>query len=236
MAQPLSNRRVGRQPLSGVHRQESRGRHLGYCRPTGSASPLRSRRELTALAFSPHGTKLVSAGVDLRPIVWDLAPQTKGVKPTPDELKRRWNQLAGQDARAAYVTGWMFAQSGARLAPAEGGIEAAARAGPGTTSGVDRRSGFRHIRGAKLCVHGAERTAALCGRCASRDPQEAHLVRIQAKSDDFVDRIPRPAALARRAGAVSCDPDSGAHQRAGRNSSAGDARDGIAQVASDTRC
>lgn len=69
------------------------------------------QRELAALAFSPNGTKLVSAGVDMRPIVWDLAPQMKGVKPTTEELKLGWSQLAGQDARAAYRAGWTFARN-----------------------------------------------------------------------------------------------------------------------------
>jgi WD40 repeat protein len=39
------------------------------------------QRELAALAFSPCGKKLISAGVDMRPIVWDLAPRRKASSP-----------------------------------------------------------------------------------------------------------------------------------------------------------
>jgi WD40 repeat protein len=41
------------------------------------------QRVLTALAFSPCGRKLIAAGVDMRPIVWDLAPRCKASSPPP---------------------------------------------------------------------------------------------------------------------------------------------------------
>jgi WD40 repeat protein len=57
------------------------------------------------VAFSPDGRRLVSGGKDTTALVWDVSgvspARPPAVRLSPDELKNRWGDLAGDDAAKA---------------------------------------------------------------------------------------------------------------------------------------
>ncbi|HEX5272820.1 MAG TPA: hypothetical protein VFW33_20120, partial [Gemmataceae bacterium] len=63
--------------------------------------------KINALAFSPDGTRIVTAGQDGTAIVWDLKhdekPLAKDLKLSAKELDALWDDLRGDDGRKAYT-------------------------------------------------------------------------------------------------------------------------------------
>jgi RNA polymerase sigma factor (sigma-70 family) len=59
-----------------------------------------------SVALAPDGKTLVSGSTDTTALVWDLAGQVRArprpVNLRPDEVRARWAELAGTDARTAY--------------------------------------------------------------------------------------------------------------------------------------
>jgi RNA polymerase sigma factor (sigma-70 family) len=68
------------------------------------------RGSVNAVAFTPDGRSLVSGSEDGTALVWDISDLrdslASGVPLTPEMLKSRWDELAGDDARAAYRATW----------------------------------------------------------------------------------------------------------------------------------
>jgi RNA polymerase sigma factor (sigma-70 family) len=68
------------------------------------------RGSVNAVAFTPDGRSLVSGSEDATALVWDVSDLRNSLEPgmplTPDVLKSRWNELAGEDAHAAYRATW----------------------------------------------------------------------------------------------------------------------------------
>ncbi len=68
-------------------------------RLSGDSSPVRH------LAFSPDGSKLLSAGPDGAALIWDVLAKNQSGQPvhlSASELEGRWADLAGADAAKAY--------------------------------------------------------------------------------------------------------------------------------------
>ncbi len=65
---------------------------------------------VNAIAFAPDGRSVASASADATALVWDISDLTSSppaARPIPPEvLKARWDELAGDDARAAYRAAW----------------------------------------------------------------------------------------------------------------------------------
>ncbi len=63
-----------------------------------------------AVAFTPDGRSVVSGGDDTTALVWDISDLREspdsGSPLTPESLRARWDELAGNDARAAYRAAW----------------------------------------------------------------------------------------------------------------------------------
>src|SRR5262249_1006100 len=58
---------------------------------------------ITALSFSPDGTRLVSASVDTTLLIWDLVSGAATPGPlSAEDLHSSWNALAGPDAALAF--------------------------------------------------------------------------------------------------------------------------------------
>ena len=75
------------------------------------------RGAITALAFTPDGGSVISAGEDATALVWDLSDVTDRHAQDPplalEELQARWNELAGNDAKAAYRATWALSTASA---------------------------------------------------------------------------------------------------------------------------
>jgi dipeptidyl aminopeptidase/acylaminoacyl peptidase len=68
------------------------------------------RGSVNALAFAPDGRSVVSGSEDATVLIWDISdlrdrPET-GEPMAAEVLKARWDELAGNDARAAYRATW----------------------------------------------------------------------------------------------------------------------------------
>ncbi len=65
---------------------------------------------VNAVVFTPDGRSVVSGSEDATALVWDvsdLKDNSKTDEPlTPESLQARWDELAGNDARAAYRAAW----------------------------------------------------------------------------------------------------------------------------------
>src|SRR5437588_473831 len=80
------------------------------------------RGEVTAVAFSPDGTRLVSGGADNAALVWDVTRLRPAKAPasaplTNEALNELWSQLAGEDAAKAYRAIGRFAEAPAQAVP-----------------------------------------------------------------------------------------------------------------------
>ncbi len=68
------------------------------------------RSAVKAVAFTPDGRSIVSGSEDATALVWDVSDlknYSKTDEPlTPESLPARWDELAGNDARAAYRAAW----------------------------------------------------------------------------------------------------------------------------------
>jgi RNA polymerase sigma factor (sigma-70 family) len=69
--------------------------------------------DVTSLAFSPDGTRLVSGHRDSTALVWDLAslPKLPALRANADQLDALWEDLAGKDAWKAHQAVWRLASS-----------------------------------------------------------------------------------------------------------------------------
>jgi WD40 repeat protein len=65
------------------------------------------RGSVNAVAFTPDGHFLVSGSEDATALIWDISDLNrrapKGHPMRSEEMKARWDELAGEDARAAYL-------------------------------------------------------------------------------------------------------------------------------------
>ncbi len=71
------------------------------------------RVRVHCLAFAPDGRTLACGLADTTALIWDLAPDTwrAGMPPrelTPEDLDRRWADLAGSDAAKAHQAIWIL--------------------------------------------------------------------------------------------------------------------------------
>ncbi len=68
------------------------------------------RGSVNAVAFTPDCRSIVSGSEDATVLVWDISDlhdsRESGMRLSPEVLKSRWAELAGNDARAAYRAGW----------------------------------------------------------------------------------------------------------------------------------
>jgi len=80
------------------------------------------RGRVTALAFSPTGTALVTGSADTTALVWDIADIGKSAPVaagnlTGEDLQAAWGQLTGEDAASAYRAIRRLAADPARAVP-----------------------------------------------------------------------------------------------------------------------
>jgi WD40 repeat protein len=75
--------------------------------------------DVTALAFAPDGTQLVSGHRDGTVLVWDLAslPRLPALEMPPGGLKALWDDLASSDAAPAHRAAWTLAGYPERAIP-----------------------------------------------------------------------------------------------------------------------
>ena len=69
------------------------------------------RGAVNAVAFTPDGRSVVSGSEDATALVWDVSDLTDQLEGRPSRspprsLQARWDELAGNDARAAYRATW----------------------------------------------------------------------------------------------------------------------------------
>jgi WD40 repeat protein len=68
------------------------------------------RGAVNAVVFTPDGRSVVSGSEDATALVWDISGLKDNSKTdellTPESLQARWDELAGNDARAAYRAAW----------------------------------------------------------------------------------------------------------------------------------
>jgi RNA polymerase sigma factor (sigma-70 family) len=74
------------------------------------------RGEISSLAFSANGRRLISAGTDSTGLIWDLPLAVGARAPLPkgagdNEIAAWWADLAGADARQAYAAVWRLAEA-----------------------------------------------------------------------------------------------------------------------------
>jgi hypothetical protein len=77
---------------------------------------------IDALAFAPDGTMLLSSGGETSALTWDVAdvvnrPMVKSRNPGPELLQRWWQDLAAEDAAAAYKAQWKLAAAAEQALP-----------------------------------------------------------------------------------------------------------------------
>jgi RNA polymerase sigma factor (sigma-70 family) len=79
------------------------------------------RGDVRALVFSPDGTRLASGSEDTTALVWEVpAPVPEpGAQPAlpAERLEKLWDQLAGEDAAAAYRALWTLALAPEQAVP-----------------------------------------------------------------------------------------------------------------------
>jgi RNA polymerase sigma factor (sigma-70 family) len=66
---------------------------------------------VNAVVFTPDGRSIVSGSADATALVWDVADvneQREDAPLTGEAIKARWDELASDDARAAYRATWML--------------------------------------------------------------------------------------------------------------------------------
>jgi WD40 repeat protein len=78
--------------------------------------------DVTCLAFTPDGNRLVSGFVNGTVLVWDITPTQRGLRRqeiqlNPETLAQLWADLAGPDARKAYRAVVALAQGPAQAVP-----------------------------------------------------------------------------------------------------------------------
>jgi WD40 repeat protein len=75
--------------------------------------------DVTSLAFSPDGTRLVSGLRDTAVLVWDVTalPRPPSLSVRPEELDGLWKDLAGADAFKAHQAVWKLAATPERAVP-----------------------------------------------------------------------------------------------------------------------
>src|SRR5262249_30598206 len=86
------------------------------------AAPEGHRGWLLAVAFTPDGRRLVTAGSDTTALVWDVPALTRGAwaeagRVAPGELDRLWSDLAGADGPRAGRAGGRLAADPAQALP-----------------------------------------------------------------------------------------------------------------------
>ncbi len=122
----------GRLLASGSGDQWSNGDHTARIWDVGTGRELRRfeahRGMVTGIAFTPDGRSVVSGSEDATALVWDISDlkdeRTAARAISADERRARWDELAGNDARAAYLATWALSVSsavallGERLLPA----------------------------------------------------------------------------------------------------------------------
>jgi WD40 repeat protein len=101
----------GRLLASGSGDQWSNGDHTARIWDVVTGRELRRfeahRGMVTGIAFTPDGRSVVSGSEDATALVWDISDltheRTTSRAITADERRARWNELAGEDSRAAYL-------------------------------------------------------------------------------------------------------------------------------------
>jgi hypothetical protein len=77
--------------------------------------------DISALAFSPDGSRLASASADCTALVWDMAAVGRDLPPpyavTPANLERLWTVLGGTNATRAEDVIWSLAAAPERALP-----------------------------------------------------------------------------------------------------------------------
>jgi hypothetical protein len=78
--------------------------------------------EIRSLAFSPDGKWLASGSGDTTGLVWDVAAsprqqQTRETKLSPQDLRKLWAALAGEDAARAFAARWKLVAAARESVP-----------------------------------------------------------------------------------------------------------------------
>ena len=102
---------AGRGQRDEAHEPRGDGADLGDLAAGRELRRLEGHRSaVKAVAFTPDGRSIVSGSEDATALVWDVSDlknYSKTDEPlTPESLPARWDELAGNDARAAYHAAW----------------------------------------------------------------------------------------------------------------------------------